>query len=58
MGNLKDALEELEKREIQEQLAHLEEEYLKARSELYDLLKGICSKRRTKEIKAYNTGGR
>ena len=51
MGNLKDALEELEKREIQEQLAHLEEEYLKARSELYDLKKEYALKEEQKKLR-------
>ena len=50
MGNLKDALEELEKREIQEQLAHLEAN-LKARSELYDLKKEYALKEEQKKLR-------
>ena len=41
MGNLKDFLEELEKRENQEHLTPFEEEYLKIRSDLYNYIKKL-----------------
>ena len=41
MGNLKDVLEELEKRENQEHLPHFEEEYLKIRRDLYNYIKKL-----------------
>ena len=41
MGNLKDVLEELEKRENQEHLKQFEEEYLKIRSDLYNYRKKL-----------------
>ena len=41
MGNLKDALEKLEKRVNQEHITNFEEEYLKIRRDLYNYIKKL-----------------